>query len=339
MLVRMRCRLLMSALLCFCCSCWLDGGSLGFPIPPLNGGPSSPPTSSDAGSTPIDSSVVESGTPDSGSVDAEIDAAVVDSGAPDSSSQDAGMDDDDDGAVDVDPIHVYRVMAVGDSIVAGYTDPPTWSVPFNFGWRSGLYKLLQASYPNQLKFVGNSPEPWESAFGNLVDAPFVSPDLRALDQDHHRGYGAVGTYEIAISVLDWLDQDKPDIVLLMVGINDIPVGSSEEPVQAEINLEWTVNAIVDRLPDVQIVVAQITPYSQYTSAVLAFNQFIRDVLLPNVRLRTDKVHTVDQYPALVNGLDIDPALFANGFNHPSPEAYDRMAKIWFDGLVPIFDRP
>ena len=316
------------ALFCVCSGCWFDGGTLGgFPLGPWHGhqpGSSSP----DAGTTESDA----------GATDAAInDAAINDAGNDADIDEDAGPEDA--GASDAAIPRVLRVMPVGDSIVAGYTDNPTWSVPFNFGWRSGLYKLLQAAYPDRLQYVGSSLEPWESPFGNLVDAAFLSPDLRALDQDHHHGYGAVGTYEIAIQLLDWLDRDPPDVVLLMIGINDIPAGSSDEPVQAELNLEWMVNAIVDRLPNADVVVAQITPYSVHTEAIVMFNHYIRDVIIPNVSARTNKVRTVDQYPALLGSEGIDPALFANGINHPSPEAYERMAKIWFEGLVPIFDRP
>ena len=40
-----------------------------------------------------------------------------------------------------------RIQCVGDSITAGYTDNPTWNVPFEFGYRSGLYtRLTDAGY-------------------------------------------------------------------------------------------------------------------------------------------------------------------------------------------------
>ena len=41
-----------------------------------------------------------------------------------------------------------RIECVGDSITAGYTDNPNWNVPFEFGYRSGLYtRLTNASIP------------------------------------------------------------------------------------------------------------------------------------------------------------------------------------------------
>jgi len=36
-----------------------------------------------------------------------------------------------------------RILCVGDSITAGYTDNPKWNVPFEFGYRQGLFERLQ----------------------------------------------------------------------------------------------------------------------------------------------------------------------------------------------------
>ena len=41
-----------------------------------------------------------------------------------------------------------RILCVGDSITAGYTDNPTWDVPFEFGYRQGLFERLQKSGTN-----------------------------------------------------------------------------------------------------------------------------------------------------------------------------------------------
>ena len=90
-----------------------------------------------------------------------------------------------------------RIECVGDSITAGYTDNPTWSVPFEFGYRSGLYtRLTNAGIAFQ--FVGASPEPWNGLFGVPTNTP--SPDLRTVGQDHHRGYGGWGTSSVLSSI-------------------------------------------------------------------------------------------------------------------------------------------
>jgi hypothetical protein len=45
------------------------------------------------------------------------------------------------------PTVPYRICAVGDSITAGYTDPSAWTVPFQFGFRSGLMTSLATNGP------------------------------------------------------------------------------------------------------------------------------------------------------------------------------------------------
>jgi hypothetical protein len=75
-----------------------------------------------------------------------------------------------------------RILCVGDSITAGYTDNPTWDVPFEFGYRQGLFERLKKAGCN-FQFVGDSPEPWDWRFGVPKNSP--SPDLRAIGQDRH----------------------------------------------------------------------------------------------------------------------------------------------------------
>ena len=50
-----------------------------------------------------------------------------------------------------------RIMPMGDSITAGYTDNPNWNVPYWYGYRSGLYNRLHAADYNFV-FVGQATE-------------------------------------------------------------------------------------------------------------------------------------------------------------------------------------
>jgi hypothetical protein len=80
----------------------------------------------------------------------------------------------------------YRVCPEGDSITVGFTDNPNWTVPFEFGYRSGLYARLTNSGMT-FRFVGDSPEPWNGTSRTVANTP--SMDLRVVDQDQHEGYG------------------------------------------------------------------------------------------------------------------------------------------------------
>jgi lysophospholipase L1-like esterase len=219
-----------------------------------------------------------------------------------------------------------RIMCAGDSITAGYTDNPGWNVPFEFGYRSSLYtRLTNAGYAVQ--FVGSSPEPWNGAFGKPLNTP--SPDLRAVDQDHHRGYGGWGTGGILGKIADWVAEDKPDVVLLMIGIND---GGSPG---ARSNLNGIVQAIVTTKPEARVIVAQITPLANFSQSIVDYNAYIRDTLVPLYQAKGMHVSTVNQYTNLLSGGSIDPKLFSNGINHPNAVAYDRMAQTWLHGIQAV----
>lgn len=225
----------------------------------------------------------------------------------------------------------YRIQVVGDSISVGFTDNPNWNVPFQFGWRSGLYTRLTNSGMS-FQFVGNSPEPWNGTSGTVKNTPTL--DLRTIDQDHSQGHGGVGTGYVAANIAAWLAVDRPDIVLLMIGINDIGNGSSGEPNGAEQNLNSIVATIVNNCPNTRVIVAPITPYSGYTDSIVRYNNYIQNTLVPSYAAMGKLVSTVNQYTNMcVAGTStIDSSLFANGINHPGPVGYDRMAQTWFAGI-------
>ena len=219
-----------------------------------------------------------------------------------------------------------RIMCLGDSITAGYTDNPDWQVPFEFGYRSGLYRrLTEAGYVFQ--FVGASPEPWNGVFGRPRNKPVL--DLRALNQDHHRGYGGWGTQQLSTHVRDWLAIDKPDVVLLMVGIND------DGSVAARKNIKNIIDTIVSASPAADVIVAQLTPMAQFSQNIVDFNFFIRTTLVPSFKAQGKRVTTVDQYANLMADRAIDPSRYSNGINHPNSSTYERIAQTWFDGIALI----
>lgn len=225
-------------------------------------------------------------------------------------------------------------MPVGDSITCGYTDNPTWSVPFNYGWRGGLFRLLNARRRGRFTFVGASPEPWNNGFGDPLSNPRTSQFLRLIGQDNHRGYGGIGTAGILSGISSWMAADQPDVVLLMIGINDFTGGASAEPTDTESNLSAIVQAIYAANPDAHVVVSQIFSSATDTPAIRLYNTFIRNTLVPTFRAAGKSIDTVDQSASLLNGAAISASsMFANGSNHPIASGYDRMALALFRVLA------
>jgi hypothetical protein len=227
---------------------------------------------------------------------------------------------------EVEPL---RIMCLGDSITAGYTDNPNWSAQhlFQCGYRSGLYILLKtAGY--KFLFVGGSPEPWDLRYGDPTRGGTHKPelDLRDLGQDGHRGYGGWKASDLQPHIVGWLNSDDPDLVLLKIGTNE----------QNTNTLHTIVGTIFETKPDVRLIIAQIMPKISYQEGVVEYNRYICDVLVPSYRAQGRRITVVDQYaPFLRDPEDlasIDRSLFSNGINHPSNAGYAKMAQVWFDEI-------
>jgi len=223
-----------------------------------------------------------------------------------------------------------RIMPLGDSITAGYTDNSKWDHPFEFGYRSGLYQQMKkAGY--KFVLVGESKEPLNKSFGDPTHGGSVSPklDLRKVKQDGHRGYGGWSIVGIQKNVATWIQQDRPDVILLLIGINGINANSSKQ-------LDSLVKTIYETDKDVKLIVAQITPLSKFNQNLFDYNTYIRETLVPAYAGKGHAIITVNLYKHfLINPDDpksIDATRLSNRINHPTNKLYDKMAKSWFQGI-------
>ena len=244
---------------------------------------------------------------------------------------------------------VLRIMPVGDSITAGYTNATEWTIPFTFGYRGPLYtKLTEAGYDFQ--FVGTSGEPWNYPFGADFGLPTTiqGPDLRAVGQDNHRGYGGATASQILDGgvvggssnpfpgIVGMLNADDPDIVLLMIGTNGIA--------DAMVKIDPLVNAIVTAKPGAQLIVAQIPPRATGgtgpTDPTVQYNSYIRNTVVPKYQALGKNVTTVDQFANLLTpGGTIDSSLICPDGAHLRPAANERLAQTWFQGIEAVASAP
>jgi hypothetical protein len=223
---------------------------------------------------------------------------------------------------------LLKIMPMGDSITAGYTDNPSWSNhPFNFGYRSHLYTLLTNSGYN-VQYMGTSPEPWNGVSGDASNGGTYSPpfDLRTISQDNHYGYGGVNVDYLIANIASWLASEDTDVILLKIGTNG----------QNTSGLNTLVNYITTNYPDIHLIVAQIMPKISYQQGIVDYNNYIKNTLVPAYQAQGKNVTTVDQYaPFLTDANDltsINTSLFSNGINHPDDSGYELMAKVWENGI-------
>ena len=221
-------------------------------------------------------------------------------------------------------------MPLGDSITAGYTDNPAWEHPFEFGYRSGLYRKMTAA-GCRFDFVGGSEEPFDKKHGDPSHGGSVRPslDLRTLNQGGHRGYGGWKIPDLQKRIAGWIAEDRPDLILLLIGINGIGADSSSQ-------LEELVDTIFASDPEVGLILAQITPLATYNQDLFSYNRFIRDTLVPSRARDGFRIATVDLYTPYLTDPDdpasIDPAWFSNAKNHPTKAMYDQIAERWFQAI-------
>jgi lysophospholipase L1-like esterase len=238
-----------------------------------------------------------------------------------------------------EPARPIRILPMGDSITAGYTDSG-FAVPFSFGYRAELYRLLGlAGY--RVQFVGHSQQPWDGMAGPVTLPPGTF-DLRICGQDFHDGYGgaASSAFSNPGQLAGAMRELEPDVILLMIGINDISGAGPRALSPLKANLDVMVDTITASRPEAHLIVAQITPLCGADKTLIDYNSFIKDELIPSWRAKGRTVSTVDQYRNfLTKDGAIDPGLYSNGINHPNATGYDRMARTWLEGIEAVIPIP
>ncbi|NIY63056.1 SGNH/GDSL hydrolase family protein [Streptomyces malaysiensis] len=191
-----------------------------------------------------------------------------------------------------------KVMPLGDSITDGFNVPG--------GYRVGLWQKLTAGR-YKVDFVGS-----------LFNGP------AGLGDHDHEGHSGWTIQQIDDNVVNWLRTQNPHTILLHIGTNDI-YGS--DPAGAPARLSKLIDHITAQAPNAELFVATITPLGFMDSTVRAYNAAIPGI----VRSKADagkRVHLVDMYSALT------PADLADGV-HPNAGGYDKMADVWWRGLLSV----
>ncbi|HEY9665145.1 MAG TPA: SGNH/GDSL hydrolase family protein [Allocoleopsis sp.] len=202
-------------------------------------------------------------------------------------------------------------MPIGDSLTYGVIDSDDNTE--SGGYRTYLWKKLIARGYN-VDFVGSQEN---------------GPD--SIDRDHE-GYRGQEIDDIADSVSTQIAKKRPDVVLLLAGINDI--NHDQKLSEAPQRLGELVNQILKTLPKTTVFVGTLPPNtssSNNSQQIRAFNT----ALLRGFNRKS-------QYSKKVRLVDLHRHLTSHDLSdgtHLTAKGYQKMAGDWYDALVDVLGRP
>jgi len=204
-----------------------------------------------------------------------------------------------------------KILPLGDSITHGYTS--------RGGYRYPLEKLLD-NRGISIDFVGSQSSKRDSFFdGNDVD---------------HEGHLGWRIDQISAKVPEWMGYQKPDVVLLMIGTND--VYQKFDVMRAPQRLRSLVQKILMLDPQVRVVVGSLFPAKLSMIQDPNVNREIeQDLEFFNLEAKkqlaglSPRVTLVDMN-ANMNAL----TMTVDGI-HPTQLAYEEIARRWAIALARI----
>jgi lysophospholipase L1-like esterase len=222
-----------------------------------------------------------------------------------------------------------KIMAVGDSI--------TDDCSANGAWRKYLQPLLDTNgFPftfvgrNQsTPTVGFTKTAHEGYCGAVVAPPGVFGPVH--------GYTAANAYLQNI-VPDALSNVTPDIVLVLIGANDI--GRGRDPYQVATNdMPALLDIIFSKAPNASVILAKITTLMNGTAGGLNYGTYSTNVPIYNAALQ----HMVNQRRALGQNVFLADMFSALDYNtmflsdhvHPNALGLQTMAQEWFTRIKSI----
>ncbi|MDY6781580.1 MAG: SGNH/GDSL hydrolase family protein [Cyanobacteriota bacterium] len=199
--------------------------------------------------------------------------------------------------------NALKIMPLGDSITAGHDVPG--------GYRTVLWQKL-SDRGNTIDFVG-------SARGGPRDLP---------DKDHE-GHSGWRIDDLRGQIEPWLAQNRPDMVLLTIGSNDILHDDAVET--APDRVRALLGDIFARVPDATILVASIPPMADAARdrQVREYNTELEN-LVEEEKAAGKPVFFVDIY-SVVGLNDLPDGL------HPNAEGHRKMAGAWDEAIAEVLN--
>lgn len=208
-----------------------------------------------------------------------------------------------------------NVMPLGDSITLGVGDPT------GGGYRDPLYTQL-TNAGHTFQFVGTlSSSPTEL--------------LTSTGQQNHEGHsgyvieaGTSGREGIRDNITTYLGATDPDLILLMIGTNDVSIGYQLDTATERLGDLLTDIATLE--PDAHTIVANLVPFRTSrgrADPTDAYNAAVPGVVAAHQGMGHN-VSFLDMHSFLGNDDLVDVL-------HPNATGYDKMATAWSSGIDAI----
>ncbi|MBI3880830.1 MAG: tandem-95 repeat protein [Verrucomicrobia bacterium] len=210
-----------------------------------------------------------------------------------------------------------KVMPLGDSITDGFTSPG--------GYRVRLWTNLGAAGLS-VNFVGSE-----------TNGP---PELGDTDHEGHSGYligPGVPTntlhslYEFADT---WLSNAQPDVVLLLIGANDMV--NDYDVTNAPARLGGLLDKIYTNSPNAHVIVSSLTPFDDTDTAWTEAARYVKSRDF-NAQL-PDLVATKQAAGRRISFMDGAKSItrydLVDGI-HPSTNGYANLGDFWYAALLPV----
>jgi lysophospholipase L1-like esterase len=205
-----------------------------------------------------------------------------------------------------------KIMPLGDSITVGYNSQDD-AQGQGGGYRFPLSQLLISAGVN-FNFVGsqnNGPAKWSYNSNEGHDGACIVDIENGITPLNQGGQG-------------WLGLAQPDIILLMIGTNDINQTHSYcgDVSTAPTRFQSLITQIFYLLPNVRLMVASIPPFVDHEVDVVNYNTGIESIV-NQYASQGKQIAFVD-----VNSVLTEDDLAIGDPIHPSDEGYQKIADKW-----------
>ncbi len=197
-----------------------------------------------------------------------------------------------------------RIMPLGDSI--------TYGTGAEGGYRSRLWAEFLVEN-RVVDFVGSQ------SYGPVG----TDPD--------HEGHPGKTIQFLRENIVNWLGSSDPDVILLMIGTNDILYPEAHDFAQAPYRIGALIDQITLNAPDTILLVASVPPLGDplRNEQAMGFNAEI-EAAVNRYANRGRSVYFVDMSEALT------PADLGDGI-HPNADGYDRVAQTWHGAILEVLE--